>query len=104
MILVLVSELWPHPDSTVASPMTGSESTWRIAKPVTSEWRPKSLEANRQCRGWRLQAPRILSPQPLVSAACLAPEINPNGALVNPGTCLRSIYVLALRLALALPA
>ena len=94
----------PHPDSMVARPMTGSESRWRIAKSVTSEWRPKSLEANHRCRGWRLRAPRILLPQRLVGAACLTPEINPNGALVGLGTCLRSIYVLALRLALALPA
>jgi hypothetical protein len=38
----------PHPDSTVASPMTGSESRWRIAKPVKSVWRQIRLQANRQ--------------------------------------------------------
>jgi hypothetical protein len=102
--MTVVFELlpWPHPDSTAASPMTGSESRWRIAKPV--KWRQEGLEANHRRTGRRLEAPHIRLPQRSVSAACLAPEINASGAWLGLGTCLRWVYVLTLRLALALPA
>ena len=94
----------PHPDSTVASPMTGTESRWRMAKPVKSVRRQISLEAHDRGGGWRLEALHILSPRRSVSAPCPTPEINANGASVGLGACLPGDSVLRPRLAQASPA
>src|ERR1700722_6398234 len=93
-----------HPVSTTASPMTGTESRWRIAKPVKSVWRQIGLKANYRRRGGRLKAPHILLPQRLVSVTCLTPDINATGVLVGRGPCPRRDYVLTLRVAQASPA